>query len=161
MKMIATMVTACVAGLALPAHAGDTKFYPATLCEATDGLTASYAASGAAYNTRTDREMTLVCPLVRDVERSDGLGWSSLIINALNLTPQPNNRWLTCVAQTFNIDDYLSGTAYSVAVPPNTNWTDMSFGVASVPASGYMLISCQVPRMYTYPSGLASYRIDE
>jgi hypothetical protein len=40
---IATM-TASLAGLALPAHAGDTKFYPGTLCQASGTQAASYAA---------------------------------------------------------------------------------------------------------------------
>jgi hypothetical protein len=114
--------------------------------------------SGAAYNTLTNQEMTLICPVVRDVERTDGLGWTSLTVNALNMTPLPNNRWITCVAQTFYTDDYLFGSASSVAIAPNTDWTDTSFSAVSVPTNGYIVLSCNIPRMYTYPSGIASYR---
>src|SRR5215475_7560095 len=100
MMRILTIATLTASlGLALPAHAGDTKFYPGTLCHAGGTLPASYANTGAVYNTLTNQEIFLNCPLVRDVERADALGWNTLTINALNMTPKPNLRFIMCSAE--------------------------------------------------------------
>jgi hypothetical protein len=182
MKIVSAIVmTALLVSLSIPAYAGDTKFYPATMCQGSvyHGYTsqvfigsslvqlpgvyvqpASYATTGAALNPVGEQEMTLVCPIVRDVVRSDNLGWSSLIVNVLNTS---HTRNLTCSAQTFYPNDYGFGSASSNTLGTLTDWTDLSLSVLSLPADGYILISCTLPRVDPngYPSGIASYRIDE
>jgi hypothetical protein len=176
----AGMVAILVTALSMTVHAGDTKFYPGTMCQGTVGqaafrpvtigtsttysldtwyLPAIYSFSGAAYNYAQDQDMQMVCPLVRDSDRTDGVGWNSLVITALNLNSSRN---LTCTAQTFYSNDYAFGSASSATLGPLTDWTDLSLSALSVPFNGYMVIYCSVPlRDGNYPSGIASYRIDE
>src|SRR5262249_48015319 len=116
--------------------------------------------SGAALNPSTDQDMTMVCPVVRDVVRSDGLGWSSLVVNVLNLS---HTRTLTCTAQTFYPNDYAVGSASSNSLAPLNDWTDLSLATMATSSDGYILVTCTLPRedSNSYPSGVASYRIDE
>lgn len=176
----AVMVAILVTVLSTTAHAGDTKFYPGTMCQGSVGqvalrqvsignnvgfsvdtwiLPAQYSFSGAAYNYAQDQDMQMVCPLVRDSDRTDGIGWNSLVITALNLNSSRN---LTCTAQTYYSNDYAFGSASSATLGPLRDWTDLYLSALSVPFNGYMLIYCSVPlKDGNYPSGIASYRIDE
>jgi len=162
------------------AEAGDTKFYPATMCQGfvpqtyqsqivvgqtpaiVPGvyiLPATYATSGAALNPSSSFDMTVVCPVVRDVVRTDNLGWTSLIVNVLNLN---HTKSLACSAQTFYPDDYGVGNASSNSLAPLHDWTDLPLSAMASSSDAYIVVSCALPvRDDTYPSGIASYRIDE
>jgi len=177
----AVVTTTLLTGLSITAHAGDTKFYPGTLCQGQVGVAyttsifvgttfvpipgfyvqpAEHYTTGAAHNPSTSAEMTLVCPIVRDVVRSDGLGWTTLTVNALNTS---SSRLLTCTAATFLPNDYGFGGISSNALGTDHDWADLPLSALAVPGDGYMLIWCSIPRKDSNdaPSGIASYRIDE
>lgn len=178
----AITVTTLIAGLAMPALADD-KFYPGTLCQGSvteiHPLTvfigsstgtvsvplvrpATYANTGAALNWSKQADMSMICPIVRDVVRPDGLSWNYLAVNVLNTS---SSRKLTCVAESFFPWDYGFGSKSSAELPPLRDWTDLFFPVLSVPVDGYITVTCLVPRVNAgnnqYPSGIASYRVDE
>jgi hypothetical protein len=167
MKSLAiTVCTALgLAALATPATA-NSKFYPGTLCSivsttpnTTSSPNPSYYPTGAVHNVSTSTGYTFVCPIVRDEVRGDGLGWASLKVNVLNLTAVSDV--LSCTATTFYPNDYGLGQISSGGVG-RTDWVDLSFGNVSVPSDGYIILTCNIPRRSeTYPSGIASYRIDE
>jgi hypothetical protein len=186
--ILSTAVTMVVMGLSISAYAGDPKSYPATMCQGFvfEGRTSSVSyefgkppivvpylvtipvtaqVTGAAVNSSTQADMMLICPIVRDVVRADGLTWNSLLVTALNLSL---TRELKCEAESFYPNDYGFGSKSSNKLGPNKPWTDLSFSVLSAPADGYLLVRCLVPRKDSdssstvyYPSGLGSYRIDE
>jgi len=156
--VIATTLTLVITTVSTSAGA-DSKFYPATLCNAIDGASPSYWTTGAAFNASTTVDRYFVCPVVRDTVRTDGSSWSSLVVTALNLHP---TIWMTCFAATSYPDDYEFGHVDANQLHPSSDWTDLSFPTISVPSTGYMVLNCRVPRFTgPYPSGLASYRIDE
>jgi hypothetical protein len=181
MKVIVATITMLLAGLSTTAHAGDTKFYPGTMCQGSIAeprlvhhhvgssivnevfsvfRPPTYSTTGAAHNSSLESEMTVVCPIVRDVQNVGGAGWTSLIFNSLNTSA---TRSLTCVAQTFFPNDYSFGSISSNTLGPSTDWTDLPLLTLLVPFDGYMLIHCNIPRRDDgdFPSGIASYRIDE
>jgi hypothetical protein len=185
MRYLAVITTtALLAGAASPAYAGDAKVYPAAMCQGSVPelrtttinvgtspvpITVHYIidksvtrqGTGTAMNGSSDFEMPVLCPVVRDVARGDGLGWSSLFVNALNMSATRN---LTCLAKTFHKSDHdFGGNFSSNTLPANRDWTDLSFPVLGIPVDGYMLVSCTIPRRDPggFPSGLASYRVDE
>ncbi len=165
--MKSPVIAACtalgLAALAIPA-AANSKFYPGTLCSITGGSSTSspspsYYPTGAVHNVSTSTGYTFVCPIVRDEVRGDGLGWASLKVNVLNLTAVSDV--LSCIATSFYPNDYGLGQISGGGVF-RTDWMDLSFGTVSVPSDGYIVLTCNIPRRSeTYPSGIASYRIDE
>ena len=156
--VIATTLTLVITMVSTSADA-DSKFYPATLCNAIDGASPSYWTTGAAFNASTTVDRYFVCPIVRDTVRSDGSSWSSLVVTALNIHP---TIWMSCFAVTSYPNDYEFGRVNANQLPPGSDWTDLSFATISVPSNGYMLLNCRVPRYAgSSGSGLASYRVDE
>jgi hypothetical protein len=165
MKSLSIAVSAALglAALATPA-AANSKFYPGTLCKITGdanaaGPTLSYYPTGAAHNVSSSTSYNFVCPIVRDEVRSDGLGWASLKVTVLNLSNV--GELLSCTAYTFSPNDYGFGQINSSSVGL-TDWTDLSFGTVSAPSDGYIVLNCHIPhKTGAWPSGIASYRIDE
>lgn len=141
------------------AAAGDTKTYPATMCRGQGTYSLNYYEHGAAHNSISTVDVPTVCPIVRDVVRTDGLGWGSLFVTTLNLHP---SIWLGCDARSYHMDDYGFAVVAKRWQQPNTNWTDLNMGTLAAPDPGYLLITCTIPRLSgPNPSGIASYRIDE
>jgi hypothetical protein len=149
-----------LSSLAAPAIAGNVKSYPGTLCQAQGNTSRlNYYEHGAAHNSSTSADMNIVCPIVRDEVRADGTGWASLFVTTLNLSPSV---WLSCDARSYHPDDYGFQTVSKRWQAPNTDWTDLNMGTLSAPNPGYLLITCTLPRQSgSFPSGIASYRIDE
>jgi hypothetical protein len=154
---------AALVTLSATADAGNVKFYPATMCQgqgqgsATSAL--NYYQHGTVHNNSTTVDMPVVCPIVRDEVRADGNGWASLSVNTLNLS---TSVWLWCDARSYYPNDYGYATITKRYQAPNTDWTDMDLGTLAAPNPGYLLITCSIPRQVgSYPSGIASYRIDE
>lgn len=150
---------AFVVTLSASASAGNVKFYPATMCRGQNLSNLSYSQHGAVLNSSASVDMPVVCPLVRDEVRADGNGWASLSVNTLNLN---STVWLWCDARSYHPNDYGFATVTKRYQAPNTDWTDLDMGTLAAPNPGYLLITCSIPRQSgAYPSGIASYRIDE
>lgn len=163
MKTLIKTALATLVLVSLPTFAQAAKHvYPGTMCQGSLSDRPLYYPSGAIHNGSYTAEMDILCPIVRSAERVDGKGWSRLLVNALNTSTSTK---LYCDALTFDKADYGAdlGVISRTSLEVRTDWTDLSMPVKAVPADGYMLVLCKIPRRPTggWPSGIASYRIEE
>jgi hypothetical protein len=148
-------------GAAGSAHAGDLKSYPGTFCQAQGhGSHLFYQGTGTAMNNSTSADMNALCPIVRDEVRADGTAWARLYVTTLNLHPTLG---LWCDARSYHPDDYqFAAIVRRRGQAPNTGWDDLDMGTLAAPNPGYFLVICTIPRKAgEWPSGIASYHIDE
>lgn len=163
MKTLVKTAIATLVFAGLPSFAQAAKhFYPGTLCQGSNSDRPLYYPTGAVHNGSYTAEMEFECPIIRSVQRADGKGWSSLLVTAINTS---TTAYLRCDALTFDKNDYGAdtGTMSRAWMAPTTGWSDLNLPVKAVPADGYMLLSCSVPRRPTggWPSGISTYRIEE
>lgn len=139
---------------AMPASAADVddldvKIYPGQLCIATNGVSGINAWRGRAINERTDIDIWVDCPVIRDV-----VGASGRVVSAwVKVIDQHYSDDVACALWSQNSDsgDGWSGyyqVQYSVGSSPSVQTIPFTTRTAYSTNASYMF-ECQIPNVYS------------
>lgn len=137
--------------LSTPASAADDKIYPGLMCVGVDGSVDT--SNGLAYNTSSSAELTVRCPIVRDVTTASAFTATAYLVDA---TPSDSVDCTFYYRKSSTIAGSSSSTSTSSSGYSSTP-TSLSWSLTAY-SGGYNDIKCTLPVTYgCLASGVVSY----